>query len=128
MSDATYIESREVAVAGTNIGFNDVIKRTESGVSAVVNLTGKTIRATIRRSARPSTVINATLEDMAIVSTGTLTLGECEWTLDDLVSTHMEALCPADPTRTAMFDLQYYIVEDDYYPQIHRFPCRKATD
>ena len=124
MVDVAYIESAEIAVAGTAIGFNDVIKRDD----VALNLTGKTLRATIRRSARPSTVINAGLEDMVINSTGTLASGEAEWTLTEVLSNHLEALTPADPTRTTQFDLQYYVVQDDYYPQIHRFHVRRAVD
>ena len=124
MVDATYVESSGVAVAGTDIGFNDVIKRD----AVAVNLTGKTIRATIRQTARPLTVINAALEDIAITSTGTLASGEAEWTLQDTLSTHLTALTPTTPTQTTAFDLQYYIVQDDYYPQVHRFYARRAAD
>ena len=113
-----------MAVAGTDIGFNDVIKRD----AVAVNLTGKTIRATIRQTARPLTVINAALEDIAITSTGTLASGEAEWTLQDTLSTHLTALTPTTPTQTTAFDLQYYIVQDDYYPQVHRFYARRAAD
>ena len=125
MVDATYVESSGVAVAGTDIGFNDVIKR--DGVA--VNLTGKTIKvASIRRMSAPNTVINAALEDIAITSTGTLASGEAEWTLQDTLSTHLTALTPTTPTQTTAFDLQYYIVQDDYYPQVHRFYARRAAD
>lgn len=124
MADVTYKESAGVSVAGTDIGFNDVIKRD----AVVLNLTGKTVRATIREVARPTTVVNAALEDMAISSTGTLASGEMEWTLQDTISTHLLALTPTDPTRTTICYVQYYIVQDDYYPQMHRFHVRRATD
>lgn len=119
-----HVDSVGIAVAGTPIGFGDVIQRD----SVVVNLTGKVLQARIHRTARNQTLIHADLEDMVITSTGTLANGEAKWTLSAALSAHLAALCPADSTRWTLFSLQYHVVDDNFKPPEHHFKVRRAFD
>ena len=124
MPNPTYVVSDQIGVAGTNIGFHNVIERDD----VVVDLTGRTIQATVRQTADPLTVIHADLEDISVVSSGVLASGEVIWTLDDSLSAHLEDLCPENPAYPAGFFLQYYVVEIGYRPQMLRFHVRRAVD
>jgi hypothetical protein len=123
MVDATYVTGTGVAVAGSPIEFEHTIQRDD----AVVNLTGKTVTATIRRS-WTSGVIDEDLEDIAVTLGATPASGEVDWTISGAVSELLAPYCPPDSVTPALFHLQYRVVEDDYYPQVFRFYVRSAAD
>lgn len=124
MPNPTYVASDQVGVVGTNVGFHNWIDR--DGVA--VDLTGRTVLATIRYSAEPNTVIHAGLEDIPVVSSGVLADGEVIWTLDDSLSAHLEARCHENPFYPAQFFIRYFVVEINYRPQMLRFYARRAVD
>lgn len=102
---------QEPIVPGQLYSFENVLTR-DGG--AVYDLTGKTVRATIRCSVNPNRVIDPQLEGMTVqlgnpetpASAGGVTLA---------VSPALSALwteAPPNPTNAVAYTIQYWVVED----------------
>jgi hypothetical protein len=82
-----------------------------------LNLSGKTVTATVRREDDPDTVLDATLEDHA-VSLVTAPSGIVKLTL---VDTELALLTtPATRSLTNKYLAFFKVVDDNYFPQPYR--------
>lgn len=122
MVDPTYVEGTQVAVAGATIHFDHTILLN----GTALNLTGRTVLATLRASWLPA-ALHASLEDMA-VTVDDAPAGGVNWSILEAVSVLLTPWCPSSHVDTALFDLQYHVIEIDYYPQVFRFAVRSAAD
>ena len=82
-----------------------------------LNLTGKTVVATIRRESQMDTVVNALLEDHDVVVT-TPASGITTLTMVDATLQTIDV--PDDNTKAYPYLIAYKVVEDPYYPQFLR--------
>lgn len=92
---------------------------------AAVNLTGKTVTATIRAERAPNTAVNAALEDHAVALT-TPASGICTLTLTDAQMQMLSAPLKVEETRT--YICQLYVVDDSYYPDPIRLFIRNELN
>ena len=128
MVDATYVTGSAVAVAGSTIEFEHTI--TLDG--AAVDLTGKTVTASVRRSWVSGVISDGaeeepeTLDGLAVTLGAAPDDGDVDWQLEPEESALLEPYCPPDGVTPALFHLQYFVTEDDYYPQVFRFYVRRA--
>jgi D-arabinose 5-phosphate isomerase GutQ len=93
--------------------------------SAAMDLSAKTVVATVRREDDPDTVIDTSLEDHALVANDAVN------GVMDLVLTHAEMqllTAPADRTEVREYLVDVKVVEDNYHPQMYRLHVREVSD
>lgn len=92
---------------------------------AAMNLTGKTVTATLRAEGDHATVIDASLEDHAVALTtpasGIATLTVANADLQKLS-------VPSKPWQTRPYLVVWRVVEDDYFPQMVRVNVHGVID
>lgn len=93
--------------------------------SVALNLTGKTVFATIRAEDSPDSALNASLEDFSVTIT-TAVSGLVTVSLIDAQTTLLAGLTRVDDTRT--YILQLRVDSDQYYPNPIRLYMRKVVD
>ncbi len=113
-------EASGVAVKGSSVTFNNTIQKDGS----TYDLTGLTVKATIRAAAAPATSLGSALEDVSVTAAGTV--GAVSFSLGTAATELFDV--PLDPVRTALHLLQYHVIEDNFYPQMLRFEVRDAPD
>jgi len=120
------VDSGSVIVAGGGATFDNVLSK--DGATYV--LTGKTVVATIRAESDPSSVIDATLEDIAVTLGGTVAaaLGGVQFTLTTAQTTLLAPGATLPALSLLNYLLQYKVVTDSYFPQLLRFAVRKKLD
>jgi hypothetical protein len=96
-----------------------VITATIQKDAAALDVTAKTVTATIRREEAPGTVVNAALEDHG-VSLITAASGIVALTLSNAEMSYMDV--PMDVTQAYPYIVQFYVVDDNYGPQPYRLP------
>jgi hypothetical protein len=123
---AVYIQAAGYFVAGADWTFDNIIQKDD----AVYDLSAKTVFATIRRWDEQTVQVDTGFEDIVVTpgagSADTAANGGVAFSLDKAVT----ALAPT-PDEAGSWDyyfVQYYVVEDDFYPQMLRFRVRKAAD
>lgn len=85
--------------------------------NVVLNLSGKTVTATVRREDEPDTVLNASLEDHAVVIVTALS-GIVRLTLTNTELSFLTA--PTVRSLTYKHLIFFKVVDDDYVPQPYR--------
>ncbi len=123
-STTTVIDSKVVVVQDDTIEFRTTIKK--NGVA--VDLTGKTVTATIRRESTADNVLNSAYEDIAVTNGNVdtaATLGGVTFNFSPL-STYFTV--PKRASNAEAYLIQLYVVTDDYHPQLVRFGVRKKLD
>lgn len=116
---ATIIEGGTVPNSGALV-LTNTIKQDGSAL----NLTGKTVTATVRAEAAPDTTINAALEDHAVTIT-TAASGIVTLTLS---STEMGYLAGGDNPWQAIPYLIAFKTDDPYFPQLVRIYVHGVLD
>jgi hypothetical protein len=121
---AGVVDSGMVVAAGSTQEFR--AKLTKNG--AVYNLTAKVVQATIRREDDFGTVLDASLEDIAVA------LGNPDTLLVDGGVTFTKDLnpnyfaTPANPLHHYNYLVQFHVTTDDFYPDMLRFGVRRVAD
>lgn len=123
---AVFVQADGYFVAGADWTFDNIIQKDD----ATYDLSAKTITATIRRWDEQTVIVDAGLEDIPVTAgagaAATAANGGVAFSLDKAVT----VLCPT-PDEAGSWDYyfcQYYVAEDDFYPQMLRIRVRKAAD
>ena len=119
MVSTSVVDAEGIAVAGRPI---NIVATLQQGGSAV-NLSGKTVRATVRWQGNPTVQLDASLEGTAVTVT-TAASGIVTLALDE-DQTAALATDP-DPTKTRSYLVTFEVVDDDYEPQMLRFKARSS--
>lgn len=109
-------DSRQVITVGRVADFQPRLMRD----GAAIDLTGKTVTATMRRESDPGTTLGAAWENMAVTlgnNTYTAAQGGVRIAKELLASAFAT---PASLNASAAYVIEFYVVEDDYSPR----PCR----
>lgn len=117
-------DTDEIVVAGSEF----VLVPTFTKDGAVYNLTGKTVRITIRAEASPDAVVNAALEDMSVTLTSPTT-GVGQVTVSTTDSGYLAPRIEGAAWRTVAYLVQGKVVEDNYQTTtLLRFKARRKLD
>lgn len=119
------VDSDEVVVAGDAFTF----KNTLTLDGAVYPLTDKTITARIRREGDDSTVIHATLEDLAVTLGNTNTATADGGVTLAITGTQSALLAPSGAsidTGHRTYLLEYHVMPDDVTPEALRITVRRG--
>jgi hypothetical protein len=92
---------------------------------AAMNLTGKTVTATVRSDADPSTVINAALEDHAVTLV-TPASGVCTLTLTTAELPYLSGA--GHPSRAVGYLVNLKVMPDAYVPEAYRLLIHGVLD
>ncbi len=118
------VDSGKTFVAGSKFVFNHTLTRDDGGV---YDLSGRTVRATIRKESDGDRVLDSTLEDIAVTVSVAAT-GSVTFLCSAAQSAFMMPPTFDQPPRTRAYVAQYFVVEDDYYPQMVRFYMRRKVN
>jgi hypothetical protein len=116
------VDSEQIVVAGSAFQFSNTL--TIDG--SAYNLTGKTVKITLRREDAPSIILDSTLEDHAVTVTTPLT-GAVTATITAAESAYLSPEV-YKAGRTVPYVAQYKVVEDNYFAPLLRFHVRPKLD
>lgn len=121
MTNPTIVDSGSAVSNQTQL----VITTTIQQDAAAMNLTGKTVTATVRRESDHATVIHADLEDHAVTVT---TAASGIVTLTLLAADMQKLTVAANPWESTPYLVAFKVVEDSYYPQPYRLHVHGVLD
>jgi hypothetical protein len=117
---ATIVEGGTVPNSGP-LAITTTIKQDD----AAMNLTGKTVVATVRAESAPATIVDATLEDHVVALT-TAASGIVTLTLSDAEMQKLSV--PDNPQQTTPYLVAFKVTNDPYYPQLLRLHVHGVLD
>lgn len=123
-STTTVVDSKVVIVQNGTVEFRTTIKKN----GTAVDLTGKTVTATIRRESTPDNVLNSAYEDIAVTNGNADTAATAGGVTFSFSPSSTYFTVPKRASDAEPYLVQLYIVTDDYYPQLVRFGVRKELN
>lgn len=119
---AEIVDSGKVIASGSAATFSNTITKDD----ATYNLTGKTVVATIRSETDDRSVVDASLEDIAVTNSGIV--GAVSFALTEAMGLKLAGPRRGEADSVENYLVQYHVTTDSYYPQLLRFGVRRALD
>lgn len=115
---------RTVVIGGTY-----TVATTIKQDGAAYSVAGKTIKATIRHRQYPDQILHADYEDITVTAGNDFTAaaaGGVEFTFTPDAAKGWTA--PYRAEEESKYVIQFYVSDDDYYPQLFQIGCRRGLD
>lgn len=120
----TAVSTNRVLVQDGTYEFRGTIKKD----GATYSVSGKTVTATIRSKKNPTAVLNSSYEDIAVTSGNSEVAAGSGGVTFSFSPSSTYFYAPPDPTEHEWYYIQFYISQDDYYPQLVEFGVRIKLD
>lgn len=120
----TAIATNRVLVQDGTYEFRGTIKKD----GATYSVAAKTITATIRSKENPTVPLNASYEDISVTAGNSETAAASGGVTFSFSPSSTYFFAPPDPTEWETYYIQFYISNDDYYPQLVEFGVRIKLD
>lgn len=120
----TAVATNRVLVQDGTYEFRGVLKKD----GATYSVSGKTITATIRNAKNPTGVLNSSYEDISVTAGNSDTTAANGGVTFSFSPSSTYFYAPPDPTEAETYYIQFYVSQDDYYPQLVEFGVRIKLD